>query len=400
MRLSLVVPCFNEEAVLARFHEKVRAETAGIADEIELVFVDDGSSDGSLELLKDIAARDPEVKYVSFSRNFGKESAILAGLKRASGDAVIIMDADLQHPPEMVGRMVKLHENGFDQVIAQRDREGDKKFKTFMARTYYKLINKMVDVQLVDGVGDFRLLSRRAVDALLTMPEYNRFSKGLFAWIGFDAVTFTYRNAVREAGETKWSFRRLLNYGVDSLLSFNNKPLRLAIYLGFLFFSISFAYMVGVIIAAMVHGNHTPGYVTTIAAITGIGGLQIFTVGVIGEYVGRIYYEAKQRPHYLVKETEAGPLRHQSDFQEISGDRQPARNTVAARDPRANGDSAPGTGSAHGANSSNGTNSANGTTGTRGPGHGDDPGDEDDPAGREPEAVVGIPGARELNGIQ
>ena len=322
MRLSLVVPCFNEEAVLARFHEVVRAETAGIADEVELVFVDDGSSDGTLELLKKIAAQDAGAKYVSFSRNFGKESAMLAGLKRASGDAVIILDADLQHPPELLGRMLDLYRQGFDQGIAQRDREGDKKLRTVLSKSYYWLINKMVDVKLVDGVGDFRLLSRRAVEALLSMPEYNRFSKGLFAWIGFDAVTFTYKNAAREAGQTKWSFRRLLNYGVDSLLSFNNKPLRLAIYLGFLFFSISFVYMAVIIIAAMVHGNPTPGYVTTIAAIVGIGGLQIFTIGVIGEYVGRIYYEAKQRPHYLVKETEAGPLRHQDDLLAISGDQQ------------------------------------------------------------------------------
>jgi len=331
MRLSLVVPCYNEEAVLARFHEVVRAETAGIADEIELVFVDDGSSDGTLELLKKISAQDAEAKYVSFSRNFGKESAMLAGLKRASGDAVIIIDADLQHPPELLGRMVALHKQGFDQVIAQRDREGDKMVRSAVSRLYYKLINKMVDVKLVNGVGDFRLLSRRAVDSLLSMPEYNRFSKGLFAWIGFDAVTFHYKNAVREAGETKWSFRRLLNYGVDSLLSFNNKPLRLAIYLGFLFFSISFAYMVWIIVAAILEGrsaNHAPGYVTTIAAIVGIGGLQMFTVGVIGEYVGRIYYEVKQRPHYLVKETEAGPLRHQSDILAISGD-QPAARAIA-----------------------------------------------------------------------
>lgn len=363
MRLSLVVPCFNEEAVLARFHEVVRAETAGIADEVELVFVDDGSSDGTLELLKKFSAQDPEAKYVSFSRNFGKESAILAGLKRASGDAVIIIDADLQHPPELLGRMVDLHRQGFDQVIAQRDREGDKVLKSMVARTYYKLINKMVEVELVDGVGDFRLLSRRAVNALLDMPEYNRFSKGLFAWIGFDAVTFQYRNAVREAGETKWGFRRLLNYGVDSLLSFNNKPLRLAIYLGFLFFSISFAYMVWIIVRAIFYST-TPGYVTTIAAIVGIGGLQMFTVGVIGEYVGRIYYEAKQRPHYLVKETEAGPLRDQRDFLAVSGDHRRVTGTVA---PATHTTSAPAAASVAG--------------------------DQSDP-------VNGVPGARELNGIQ
>jgi glycosyltransferase involved in cell wall biosynthesis len=335
----------------------VRAETAGIADEVELVFVDDGSRDGSLELLKKIAAQDPEAKYVSFSRNFGKESAMLAGLKRASGDAVIIIDADLQHPPELLRRMVDLHKQGFDQVIAQRDREGDKKLRSLISRTYYKLINTMVDVELVDGVGDFRLLSRRAVDALLAMPEYNRFSKGLFAWVGFDAVTFNYRNAVREAGETKWSFRRLLNYAVDSLLSFNNKPLRTAIYLGFLFFSISFAYMAWLIVRTMVSGDTTPGYVTTIAAIVGIGGLQMFMVGVIGEYVGRIYYEVKHRPHYLVKETEAGPLRHQSDLLSISGDHRSAARTEAELAPPAA------------------------------------PQEQTDP-------VNGVPGARERNGIQ
>jgi glycosyltransferase involved in cell wall biosynthesis len=356
MRLSLVVPCFNEEAVLARFHEVVRAETAGIAEEVELVFVDDGSKDGTLELLKKISALDPDAKYVSLSRNFGKEPAMLAGLKRASGDAVIIIDADLQHPPELLGRMVALHKNGFDQVIAQRDREGDKKVRSLVAKTYYKLINKMVDVELVDGVGDFRLLSRRAVDALLAMPEYNRFSKGLFAWVGFDAVTFNYRNAVREAGETKWSFRRLLDYGVDSLLSFNNKPLRMAVYLGFLFFSISFAYMAWLIVRTMINGDTTPGYVTTIAAIVGIGGLQMFMVGVIGEYVGRIYYEVKQRPHYLVKETEAGPLRHQSDFLAVSGDHRSAQRVQAAPERPA--------------------------------------------AEEQTDPVNGVPGARELNGIQ
>jgi polyisoprenyl-phosphate glycosyltransferase len=372
MRLSLVVPCFNEEAVLARFHEVVRAETTGIADEVEVIFVDDGSSDGSLELLKKIAAQDPEAKYVSLSRNFGKEAAMLAGLKRASGDAVIIIDADLQHPPELLRRMVDLHKQGFDQVIAQRDREGDKKLKTAIVRTYYKLINKLVDVKLVDGVGDFRLLSRRAVDALLEMPEYNRFSKGLFAWIGFEAVTFNYRNAVREAGETKWSFRRLLDYGVDSLLSFNNKPLRLAIYLGFLFFSISFAYMVWIIVAAMINTNQTPGYVTTIAAIVGIGGLQMFTIGVIGEYVGRIYYEAKQRPHYLVKETEAGPVRHQTDFLAISGDH---RSSAAAATTVRTAAAKP---EPHGPLESN----------------------ELHQTAEQVDPVNGVPGARELNGIQ
>jgi glycosyltransferase involved in cell wall biosynthesis len=303
MRLSLVVPCFNEEAVLARFHEVVRAETAGIADEVELVFVDDGSRDGTLELLKKIAALDPEAKYVSLSRNFGKEPAMLAGLKRASGDAVIIIDADLQHPPELLGRMVALHKQGFDQVIAQRDREGDKKLRSLVAKTYYKLINKMVDVELVDGVGDFRLLSRRAVDALLEMPEYNRFSKGLFAWIGFDTATVEYENVAREAGESKWRLRDLLNYAVDSILSFNSRPLRMAIHFGTFVSTVAFVYAIWVLVSAVFHGNNAPGYVTLICAVVGFGGLQMILLGVIGEYLGRIYAETKDRPHFLIKES-------------------------------------------------------------------------------------------------
>jgi polyisoprenyl-phosphate glycosyltransferase len=309
-RLSLVVPCYNEAEVISQFHDALRRELAATGQTYEIVYVDDGSSDGTLVALVKLAAEDETVRYLSFSRNFGKEAAMLAGLRYASGDAVIIMDADLQHPPELIGRMLELYERGFDQVIARRSRVGDPATRTFFARAYYWLINKWADVELVDGVGDFRLLSRRAVNGLLELGEYNRFSKGLFAWIGFESILFEYENVPQTDRKSRWTFRRLLEYGLDGLLSFNNRPLRLAIYVGLLLTAVAAGYAVWVIAVAILHGVEMPGYVTLIAAITGLGGLQMVMLGVIGEYIGRIYYETKQRPHYLLKETNLNPAEH------------------------------------------------------------------------------------------
>ncbi|HEY3481836.1 MAG TPA: glycosyltransferase family 2 protein [Streptomyces sp.] len=306
MRLSIVVPCYNEEAVIELFDTRIRETLNALSVDFELCYVDDGSSDRTLDRLRSLAeGREASTRYVSFSRNFGKEAGILAGLKETTGDAVVIMDADLQHPPELIGQMLDLHRTGYDQVIARRTREGDKKVRSAVSRLYYRVINKWVDVELTDGVGDFRLLSRRAVDALLSMPEYNRFSKGLFSWIGFDTVTFDYRNAAREAGETKWHFGALVNYGMDGLISFNNRPLRLAIYLGMALSAIAVTYAGAITVMAMIEGPAVPGYVTLLVAIVGLGGLQMLMLGLIGEYIGRIYYETKQRPHFLVKETNA-----------------------------------------------------------------------------------------------
>ena len=304
----LVVPCFNEEDVLARFHTHVTKELDALEGDFEIVYVDDGSRDRTLPILRDLAAADPaRVRFVSFSRNFGKEAAMLAGLRHAAGDAVVIMDADLQHPPELVHRMVALHAEGYDQVVARRTREGDRVTRTLTARLYYRAINRLVDVELVDGVGDFRLLSRRTVDAVLGLGEYNRFSKGLFSWIGFTMATVDYKNVARQGGgASRWSFRRLLNYGMDGVMSFNNAPLRMAIYLGAVVTALSFAYVLYIIAAAVVQGVTVPGYVTLVAAVLGLGGLQLLFLGVIGEYVGRIYYEAKKRPHFLVAETSPG----------------------------------------------------------------------------------------------
>ncbi|MGW2561373.1 glycosyltransferase family 2 protein [Streptomyces sp. NPDC001514] len=311
MLISIVVPCFNEEEIINRFHEHVTKELALLDQEFELVYVDDGSRDRMLALLEEIAAADSRTRYVSFSRNFGKEAAMLAGLQHAGGDAVVIMDADLQHPPELVHRMLRLHEEGFDQVIARRTRKGDRVTRTVTARAYYWLINRLVDVELVDGVGDFRLLSRRTVDAILGLSEYNRFSKGLFAWVGFSTTTFEYENAVREQGRSKWSFGKLLNYGLDGLLSFNNKPLRAAVYLGLLLLSVAMAYAAWIVGSALVNGVDTPGYVTLLVTVVALAGVQMVMLGVVGEYVGRIYYEVKRRPHYLVAATNAGLPRQQ-----------------------------------------------------------------------------------------
>ena len=301
---SVVVPCFNESEVIEAFHkELVRAlEPTGTA--FEICYVDDGSSDRTRAHLKELAAADPRVRYTSFSRNFGKESAMLAGLRMSRGDVVVLMDADLQHPPHLVPRMLELHRHGYDQVVAQRDRTGEGAVRTVLSQAYYRVVRRFMDVEVIDGAGDFRLLSRRAVNALLALPESNRFSKGLFSWIGFDTVTFTYTNVQRAAGSSKWGGRRLLNYGIDGLLSFNSRPLRLAIHTGLWLFLSALAYALWIIANVLLDGVDTPGYATLIAAIVGLGGIQLATLGVIGEYVGRIYHEVKGRPHYVIRETD------------------------------------------------------------------------------------------------
>ncbi|MET9801480.1 glycosyltransferase family 2 protein [Streptomyces sp. NPDC006368] len=314
MLISIVVPCFDEEEIIGRFHARVTAELESLGAEFELVYVDDGSRDRTLPLLEEMAAADPRLCYVSFSRNFGKEAAMLAGLRHAAGDAVVIMDADLQHPPELLGRMLRLHGEGFDQVVARRTRKGDRVTRTLTARAYYRLINRLVDVELVDGVGDFRLLSRRTADAILELTEYNRFSKGIFAWVGFRTTTVEYDNAVREQGRSKWTLGKLLNYGLDGLLSFNNKPLRAALHLGLLLVSVAAAYAVWIVGAALVNGVDTPGYVTLLVTVIALAGVQMVMLGVVGEYVGRIYYEVKRRPHFLVKAANTSAPHHHGEL--------------------------------------------------------------------------------------
>lgn len=305
LQLSVVVPCFDEAEVIEAFHAALVGVLEPLGDSFEICYVDDGSRDRTRVLLNALAARDPRVHYTAFSRNFGKEAAMLAGLRMSCGAAVVIMDADLQHPPELIPRMLELHRHGYDQVIPRRDRTGEGMLRSTLSHTYYALVRRCMDVELIDGSGDFRLLSRRAVESVLSLPESNRFSKGIFSWIGFDTVTFRYRNSERVAGRSKWGSRRLLNYGIDGLLSFNNRPLRLAIYTGFWVFVSALVYALWTIARVVLHGVDTPGYATLLTAVVALSGIQLVTLGVIGEYVGRIYHEAKHRPPYVVRETDA-----------------------------------------------------------------------------------------------
>ncbi|MFF2699482.1 glycosyltransferase [Streptomyces cyaneofuscatus] len=305
LQLSVVVPCFNEAEVLDTFHTALLTVLESTGTPFEICYVDDGSGDATRRLLAALALRDERVHYTAFSRNFGKEAAMLAGLRMSRGAAVVIMDADLQHPPELIPRMLELHRHGYDQVIPRRDRAGEGVVRSTLSHTYYALVRRCMDVELIDGSGDFRLLSRRAVESVLSLPESNRFSKGIFSWIGFDTVSFRYRNSERVAGRSKWGSRRLLNYGIDGLLSFNNRPLRLAIYTGFWVFVSALAYALWTVITVVLHGADTPGYATLLTAVVALSGIQLVTLGVIGEYVGRIYHEAKHRPPYVVRETDA-----------------------------------------------------------------------------------------------
>ena len=304
VELSVVVPCFNEEESLPRLVEVLEEELSALTPRFEVILVDDGSRDRTLPMLREVSREHPRFRYLSLSRNFGKESAMLAGLSHARGDRVAILDADLQHPPHLLAEMLPLLDSGdYSQVVARRTRTNDPIVRTALSRTYYKMMNRLVDVDLQDGVGDFRVLDRRAVRALLTLGETNRFSKGLFAWIGFPTAVVDYENVSREAGATKWSMRNLFNYGIDGVVSFNYRPLRMSIWLGILVTAVAVGYALWVLQDAIRHGNSVPGYVTTICAVTALGGVQLIVLGVIGEYLGRIYAETKQRPLFLLKES-------------------------------------------------------------------------------------------------
>lgn len=301
MLLSIVVPCYEEQANLKKFYDEVISIAEKEKYDFQIILINDGSKDKTLEIMKDLSSDDQRVRYISFSRNFGKEAAMLAGLKYASGDAIVIMDADLQHPPVLIPELVKGYLAGFDQVIARRNRKGDSVIKSLVSSLYYSLMNHYVDVSFTDGIGDFRLLSRKAVEALLSLSEYNRFSKGLFSWIGFKEKIIEYENVARVEGESKWSFSKLLNYGIDGIISFNNKPLRLSIYLGLIITLSGLIYILSTFIKIVLYGIDQPGYFTIIASILVFGGIQLIFLGIIGEYIGRIYYETKRRPHYIVE---------------------------------------------------------------------------------------------------
>lgn len=303
LMISFIVPAYNESTNLANLMKEIHEEMHNQLYSYEVIFIDDGSTDNTIEVIQDLVLSYHETRYVSFTRNFGKEAAILAGLQHADGAAIIIMDADLQHPISMIPKLLMGFEEGYDQVIAKRNRKGDSRMRSIFSTNFYRLANRTIDVELTNGEGDFRLLSRKAVNALLQLSEGNRFSKGLYSWIGLEQKTISYENVVRKKGKTNWTFANLLNYGIDGIISFNTKPLRICFYMGTFILFLSLLYIIATFIQILQHGVDVPGYFTTITAVLFLGGIQLLSLGVIGEYIGRIYNETKKRPHYLVKQS-------------------------------------------------------------------------------------------------
>jgi dolichol-phosphate mannosyltransferase len=297
--LSVVAPVYNEEGTIEEFYSRVRAALEGI--EFELVLVDDGSSDSSPEILERIAESDPRVCLVYLSRNFGHQTALTAGLDHARGEAVVMLDADLQDPPELIPRMLDHWRSGCDVVYAVREqREGESRFKLATARWFYKLFDKLAQVELEHNSGDFRLLDRQALDALLSMRERNRFLRGMTVWVGYTQAAVSYKRDPRYAGETKYTLSRMLRFSLDAISSFSHRPLQLATLLGFLISTLAFIAIPVVIVLRLV-GSYLPGFSSLTIAILLLGGIQLIALGIIGEYVGRIYDEVKGRPLYLVR---------------------------------------------------------------------------------------------------
>ena len=305
-KISIAVPCYNEEPALAPFFEEVTrvAENMNYV-EFEFLFINDGSKDKTLEKIKELAARDNRVKYISFSRNFGKEAGIYAGLKNATGDYVVIMDADLQDPPALLPEMYKaVTEEGYDCVGSRRvTRKGEPPIRSFFARMFYKLINKMSDAQIVDGARDFQMMSRKVVDAILSMGEYNRFSKGIFGWIGFNKKWLEYENIERVAGETKWSFWKLFLYALEGIIAFSTAPLVVCSVFGLLCCVLAFVMILVIIVRTLVFGDPTAGWPSMVCIMLLLSGIQMLGIGIVGQYLAKTYLETKKRPIYLVGET-------------------------------------------------------------------------------------------------
>lgn len=300
--MSIVLPAYNEEHNIFNSYDQIIKSIEKLPYEYELIFINDGSEDNTLLNIKELANYDLNVKYISFSKNFGKEAAIYAGLQKSTGDFVILMDSDLQHPSSLIKQMIIGFEEGYHQVVACRDRKGESIAYKILTSAFYKTLNFISDVNLQNGVGDFRLLSRKAVDALLQLNERHRFSKGLYEWIGLSKKVIYYENVQRNDGQSKWSLSSLISYAIDGILSFNTKPLRLCLYLGMIFMALGIAYIGLMLIGIMTNGIDVPGYFTIISAVLILGGLQIICLGIIGEYIGRIYNETKKRPLYILDE--------------------------------------------------------------------------------------------------
>ena len=306
MKISLIVPCYNEAEALPTFYEELNRVTKEMqAYEFELLFIDDGSKDKTLEILKEKAQEDNRVKYISFSRNFGKEAAMYAGFCNVTGDYAAIMDADMQDPPALLPKMMEILEKGeYDSVATRREtRKGEPKLRSFFARRFYKLMKRISDVDIVDGARDFRLMKRSMVDSIVSMSESNRFSKGIFGWIGFKTYWLPYENVERVAGTSKWSFWKLMKYSFEGIFNFSDAPLKFASWTGFFFMFLSLIMTLVVFVRTLVFGDPVSGWPSLVCIILFVGGVQLFCLGVIGQYISKIYKETKHRPQYIVAQT-------------------------------------------------------------------------------------------------
>lgn len=304
MKISVVVPCYNEQESILLFYEEINKVSEEMEQEFEFIFVNDGSSDNTLECMKKLSEKDARVKYVSFSRNFGKEAAIHAGFSKAEGDYIVMMDADLQDPPRLLPEMLLYMEQGYDSVATRRvTRKGEPPIRSFFARMFYKIINKISNVDIVDGARDYRLMTAQMKDAILAMPEYNRFSKGIFGWVGFRTKWLEYENVERVAGETKWNFWKLFLYSIEGIIAFSTAPLVLSSVFGMLFCILSFALIVFIIVRTILFGDPVAGWPSLVCIMFFIGGIQLFCHGITGQYLSKTYLETKNRPKYIIKDT-------------------------------------------------------------------------------------------------
>lgn len=311
VKLSIVVPCYNEQDALPVFCDNIlpvmnNLQTSNKIQDFELIFIDDGSKDDTLKQIKSLSEKDKHIRYFSFSRNFGKESALLCGLRESCGDYIVTMDVDLQDPPSLIPEMIDVvtdKNNNYDCAGSRRvTRMGEPPIRSFFARQFYKIMRSLTDIEVVDGARDFRLMKRSMVDAIISMPERIRFSKGIFPWVGFKTKWFEYENIERSAGNTKWSFWSLFLYSIDGITAFSSKPLVLASSLGIISLFLAFCLVIFIIIRKLVFGDPTAGWPSLACIILTIGGLQLFCTGVLGQYLAKIYTEVKARPHYIIKE--------------------------------------------------------------------------------------------------
>lgn len=302
--LSIIVPCFNEEEVIEMFYNELIDTINSLEYDVEILFINDGSTDETLRIIKKLKLKDNRIEYISFSRNFGKEAAILAGFENSNGDLVVMMDADLQDPPKLLPKMIHyIVEEDYDSVATRRvSRKGEPKIRSFFARQFYKIINKISKADIVDGARDYRLMTRQYVNAVLSLKEYNRFSKGIFGWVGFDTKWIEFENVERAAGETKWSFWKLMIYALDGIVAFSTIPLYISSIMGLLFSFISLIFIVIFVLKTLIWGDPVAGYPSLISIILLMSGLLLLSIGLLGQYLSKAYLETKQRPQYIVKE--------------------------------------------------------------------------------------------------